>query len=143
MDHDPREAQATSNSERYPSQRTAFYAQMMDGPEKVMDHDPREAQSNSNTERYPGQRTAFYDKRNSLWRQPISLSQLQNPEKVETLLPIEWQATANTNQPGARTTFYGQMTNDPEKVSVLEPEVYQNRANTNTPNIRTTFYDKQ
>ena len=37
-----------------PHNRTAFYAQVTDGPEKEMDNDPREAQSNSNTERYPG-----------------------------------------------------------------------------------------
>lgn len=143
MDHDPREAQANSNSERYPGQRTAFYAQIGNGPEKVMDHDPREAQANANSERYPGQRTAFYDKKNSLWREPISLAQLQNPEKVEQLLPLEWQQTANTNSPGARTTFYSQVTDEPEKVHVLEPEVYQARANNNKPNIRTTWYEKK
>ena len=52
--HDFKEAVRDTAAIDDPHNRTAFYAQVTDGPEKVMDHDPREAQSNSNTERYPG-----------------------------------------------------------------------------------------
>ena len=74
---------------------------------------------------YPNQRTTFYaqtgavqfDQQNGLWRTFVQTSDDEKkpakdagtePEKVHVLEPIAHQHRANTNQPGPRTTFYGQ-----------------------------------
>ena len=75
-------------------------------------------------------RTTFYDKKNSLWRQPTELTQLDAPDTTigGTWIPAEGSFNAN---------------DEAEKVSFTSPGYWQNEANYNIPFMRTTFYDKK
>merc|ERR1711990_1268351 len=75
-------------------------------------------------------RTTFYDKKNSLWRQPTELTQLDAPDTSigGTWIPAEGSFDAN---------------DEAEKVSFTSPGYWQNEANYNIPFMRTTFYDKK
>ena len=91
---------------------------------------------------------------------PMSLVTLngadEEPEKVHSLQPLDYQESANTNTPNRRTTFYNKKAGlwmeshelvqeddeDTEKVHVLEPLKYQWKQDHNTPFMRTTFYSQ-